>query len=512
MDQLESNVIGPKSFTGGRNKEWSQDMSMEEGGGGVLPTQLIELENFDVGAMGALIGRKGTNTINGTAINSGARIHSIYFYYKSTTSTLYCMVQAGTSVYTLDLSTGAATAIKHSLSATPMKWLTWNDNAYAFNGTGIYKFDGTTWSQIQDTDADCPDSVDGVVFQDVLFASRDGANKSRVPYSDDFDAEAWTATSFRRVRENDGQEIMGMDVVGDRIFCRRNNSCLYLHGGSIYDFAEEFLSEEVGQVGRMTGAVKEGSVMFQSNRGIEFFSPGNPKPFSNVSRDTCMAEIVGYTRDARDTAFGIYHPKTDRYLISYPDIDTPLIYAFFMNVPLLAQDGNLWFPHTVYSGLDVSSMAVDDTPGSAGKLYFGTTDGYVMEANYGYSDDGSAIPGLIKWGYTDCGIPNATKNFSRAFMPARCTGALQVTLDVDFGKKSSVKTTPSYTPEDVLIWDSGNWDEKVWASENVGTEKTRHLKMNGVRVAVQIQKSMTDLTEIHPFALEFFPKEKMRWP
>lgn len=510
VDQIESMIIGPKSFSGGRNVEWSKDMSVQEGGGGVLPDQLIQLDNFDVSAMGALTGRKGT-IARSNQINEGARIHSVYFYYKTTTSTLYVLVHSGTKAYKVNFTTGIPTLLTSGLSTIPLRWLTWNDNAYAFNGTGIYKFDGTNWTQIQDSDADCPDSTDGCVLEDVLFTAQDSAYKSRVPYSDEFDAEAWTSTNFRRVRENDGQEIIGMDVIGNRIFCRRSNSSLYLHGSSIYDFAEEFLTEEIGQIGRMTGAVKKGTIFFQSNRGIEFFAPGTPELFNNIARDTCMSEISTYTRTVREAACGVYHPKTDRYYLSYPDASTPIIYVFYTNIPRVTQDNNIWFPHAVYKGITVTAMAVDDTPGSEGKLYFGTSDGYLLEANYGYNDSGTEFNGTAQWGYTHCDMPTTMKNFSRVFMPARANGSLQVVVDVDFGRRTKAKFTPSYTPENALLWGAGNWGEKVWTPENIGTKTTRYLKCNGVRIAVQIQKKISDEIEIHPFTIEFFPKEKVKW-
>ena len=513
IDQLENMVIGPQSFKGGRNSEWSQDMSLEPGGGGVRPDQLIALKNFDVGSMGALISRKGVSKINAAAINSGAQIYSIYFYYKASTTTKYIMVQTGDAVGTFDLTTEIWTSKGTGLEAIPLKWLTWNDTCYAFNGTGIYKFDGTTWSQVQDSDADTPDSIDGCVFEDVLFTAWDTSSyKSRVPYSDEFDAETWAATDFRRIRENDGQEIIGIDVIMGRIFCRRTHSCLFLHGSSIYSFAEEFLTESIGQIGRMTGATKENSMLFQSNRGIEYFLPGSPNVFNNIARDTCMSELLTISRTNRNAACAIYHPKTDRYIISYPDETIPIMFVFFLNIPQISEDGNIWFPHTTYTGLTVTAMAVDDEIGGEGKLYFGSDDGFIYEADYQYTDESTAIEGLVKWGYSDLGIPNQVKNVARVFVPAEARGSLQVTLDMDFQKVSKTKNTGTYSPSDVGVWGTSTWGNAKWNRQLVTTRKARFTKANGIRAAIQIQKDFSNKCEIHPFDIEYFPKEKTRWP
>lgn len=512
IDQIENMIIGPKSFKGGRNVEWSQDMSLEEGGGGVRPDQLIALENFDLNSVGALIGRHGTNKLNTTAINSGGRIYSIYFYYKESTTTLYVMVQSGISVGTFNLTTGGWTSVG-TPGSTPLRWLTWNDMAYAFNGTGIYKFDGTDWTQVQDGDADAPDSVDGTVLDDVLFTAWDTTSyKSRVPYSDEFDAEAWTATNFRRVRERDGQEIIGIDTLGNKILCRRTHSVLWLHGSSIYSFAEELITDEIGQVGRMTGSIKEGAMFFQSNRGVEYFDPASPRQFNNIVRDTCMGEILQISRTNRDAAVGIYHPKTDRYLLSFPDESTPITYVFYTNIPMITQDGNVWFPHSTYTGVTITAMAMNDEIGGEGKLYFGTDDGYILEADYQYTDTGDPIAGKWKWGYTDCGIENQVKNFARVFIPAQCRGSLQVMLDLDFKKTTKTRQTKSYSPADVLVWDSGVWGTHVWNREVLGTRKSRFTKCNGIRAAVEVNKTYSNKVEIHPITIEYFPKEKTRWP
>lgn len=514
LDNIDFMTIGPSTFIGGRNAEWSKDMSLKEAGGGVTPDQCIELDNFDIFSAGPAIGRKGTHKLNSTALVNSGRVRSMYFYYKASTSTKYFLVQCGNEIGKVSLVDGAWTKLATLTTTEPLKWITWNDNAYAFNGTGIHKFDGTTWSNVQTVDADAPDSTDGCILQDVLFTARDTSTyPSRVPFSDAFDAETWSATDYRRVREGDGQQIIGIDVLYNRIIARRTRSIVWLHGSSIYDFAEEWLSEEVGQVGRMTGTpIAESALMFQSNRGIEYFDPNKPIALNNIVRDTCMTEILGISRTNREAACAIYHPKTNRYLISYPDEATPLIYVFYLSIPRQSPDGAVWFPHAVYKDLTVTAFAVDSTVGSEGKLYFGTKTGYVLEADYGYTDDGAEIAGKIKWGYTDCGIPNQVKGVSRVYVPARARGSLQITTDIDFGKVNKTKFTSSYSDPDSGIWDTSHFDAATWAGELIATRHARFLKCKGVRVAIQIQKNFVSKTEIHPFVIEFFPVEKLRWP
>jgi len=524
-DQLIGITEGPPSFLGGRNVEWSENMARlqqrergqaQQGGSGIRPDQCVELKNLDISLEGIAQLRPGVDALNSTALESGADIESIHFYTQGSTGTKYCMVQVNGKVGKLTLTTGAWTEVGAAGDRpgnTPLKWVTWKDKAWAFNGTGMFSYIGSTntWAQVQDGDADAPDSTDGCVLDEILFTARDTTTyESRVPYSDNDDPTAWTATNFRRIREQDGQQIMGMDVIHQAILCRRSRSTVLLHGSSIYNFAEEWLSEEIGQIGRLTGARTREAVIWLGNKGVIYYDPRTLLIFNDITRDTCRTEVLTLGRSDRDAGVAAYHPKTAKYLLSFPDAATPIIYVFFLNMPQISPDGNTWFPHTTYTGLTITAMAVDDEEGSAGKLYFGSSTGYIYEVT-GYDDADTNIAAELAWGYTDCGLPIATKNFSRVYVPAKATGALQVALDLDFQTRSKAKTTPTYTPAMALIWGTGKWDEKNWTGDYVGTKKVRFTKMNGTRAKVTISKDTTDDLQIHPFILEYTPKEPIRW-
>lgn len=516
VDNLRPQFVGPNTFVGGRNVDWAEDMASGKKEGGVLPSQCIILENFDVDAQGILTGRKGTTKINSTAINSGAQIHSIYRYRQASTTTNYFLLQCGAKVYTINLTTGTATEIATGLAQVPLKWKTWNDKAYGANGTGIYKYcptDGTPWQQVQSIDADCPDASDITVFEDVMFAAQDGSTyPSRVHYSDEFDGEAWVSTDFRRIRERDGQEIMSLQSLGSRILCLKDKSAWLLYGSSIYSFAEELISDEIGQIGRVAFAGHEDKAFFQSNRGIEYFDPATPKQFNNIARGTCQREIMGYTRTVRNNAVMCYWPLYNRLLVSYPGASTPTVYVFFMNHPQIDEDGNVWFPHSIYTGITVTAMCVTSASGDSHELYWGTDDGFLYKYDQNYQDDGSDITASMKWGFTDCGLPMIVKNFSRCYVPARVTGTINVTLDVDFSLDTQQKTTATYLPAGTAVFGTGVFGTAVFGGAYVNNRGVRFTTMNGIKAAVLIQISYGDKVELHPFRLEYYPKERLRFP
>lgn len=517
VDAMRPQFVGPNTFIGGRNVDWAEDMASGKKEGGVLPSQCIILENFDIDSQGILTGRKGTTKMNSTAVNSGAQIHSIYRYRQASTTTNYFIVQCGTKVYTMVLATGAVTEIATGLAQVPLKWVTWNDKAYGANGTGIYKYcptDGTPWQQVQSIDAQTPDANDITVFQDVMFAAQNGTSfPSRVFWSDEFDGEAWDdTTNFRRVRERDGQEIMSLEALGGRVLCLKDKSAWFLYGSSIYSFAEELISDEIGQIGRMASAGHEGKKFFQSNRGIEYFDPSTPKQFNNIARGTCQKEIMAYSRSVRNNAVMCYWPLYNRLLVSYPGATIPTVYVFFLNHPQMEEDGNIWFPHTIYTGITVTAMCVTSASGDAQELYWATDGGFVYKYDQNYQDAGVNITGSMKWGFTDCMSPTLVKNFSRCYVPARITGTMNITLDVDFSATTQQKTTTTYLPTGTGVFGTGVFGTAVFGGAYVLNRSVRYTRMNGIKAAILIQVSYGDRVEIHPFCLEYYPKERVRFP
>jgi len=448
----------------------------------------------------------------GEFLDSTLTVHSMYRYYKTSTATAYHLAQIGTQIGTFVPSTGIFTALATGLAEVPLKWLTWNDMAYAFNGTGIYKFDGTTWTQVQSIDPDCPDAIDGVVLDDVLFAARDGATyPSRVLYSAEFNAEDWTATHYRRVSERDGHSIMSMIRIGSKIACLKDLSIWILNGSSKYDFSEEKLTSELGQVGRMASALCADKFFFQSGRGIEYFDPSSPQQFNCISRGTCSNEIVNnYTRAEREAAVMCYWPKKDRLFVSYPTLTVPTIYVFFLKHPKVTEDNNIWFPHSIYTGITATSFMIANAPADEETLYIGTDEGQILQYGTGYDDNSAAVTGTMQWGYTNDKDMVHVKDWSRLVLPGDIAGTFTAELDVDYGKKTSSKSTPAYTDTDAAEWDSAIWDTSEWAISTVRTKITRFLKMKGISAAIKLTGVSAGRQEIHPFLLEYYPLEIRR--
>lgn len=101
----------------------------------------------------------------------------------------------------------------------------------------------------------------------------------------------------------------------------------------------------------------------------------------------------------------------------------------------------------------------------AGNLYFGTTDGRVMIADNGVSDDGSNIVGHVKPAFNYFKDRAHIKQFKAVRILMSTNGALPVQIDwnVDFENvaPSSVPTAPAILG---AVWDTSLWDAGTWAS------------------------------------------------
>lgn len=103
-------------------------------------------------------------------------------------------------------------------------------------------------------------------------------------------------------------------------------------------------------------------------------------------------------------------------------------------------------------------------------LYFGTGDGRVMQADYGYSDgstaelktDGSVISGTIKTSFQDYQLPGRFKRFlnCQPFISSNGEVSLGIAIQVDYKDRAiegTISTNQSGSP-----WDTSPWDTTPW--------------------------------------------------
>ncbi|MEH2707096.1 hypothetical protein DXU06_20445 [Bradyrhizobium elkanii] len=112
-----------------------------------------------------------------------------------------------------------------------------------------------------------------------------------------------------------------------------------------------------------------------------------------------------------------------------------------------------------YVGWDANCFAVYNN-----QLFYGTSDGRVMQAEVGGQDDGKNYTMTIFPSYTDLKSPANVKHVKmlRPRLQASYGVTPQVTVKVDFDTTSPLAPTASVPASSGALWDVALWDVAVW--------------------------------------------------
>lgn len=156
----------------------------------------------------------------------------------------------------------------------------------------------------------------------------------------------------------------------------------------------------------------------------------------------------------------------------------PLESMGIINLPKLTSDDKTQYIANVrtgawarYLGWDANCFAVFNN-----KLYYGTSDGRVMQAEVGGKDDGQNYTVTIFPSFTDLGAGPYRKHIKmvRPMLQANSVVTPKITIRVDYDitvpNPPSISTSPGSGP----IWDSTFiWDVSLWPSE-LSTQNNWH--------------------------------------
>lgn len=141
---------------------------------------------------------------------------------------------------------------------------------------------------------------------------------------------------------------------------------------------------------------------------------------------------------------------------------------------------------SVYTGWDTRCLALHD-----GAVYFGTTDGTIMEAEVGGNDNGMPYYCKVAFAWDHCGSEGVWKEFVSARAVFRATRPFNARVSVSTEYTQSFPTAPDAADSvSSSLWDEGLWDEALWDSETsnlIVSMGWDSLQASGTVVAPQIQ-------------------------
>lgn len=153
-----------------------------------------------------------------------------------------------------------------------------------------------------------------------------------------------------------------------------------------------------------------------------------------------------------------YHPNTNKLILNVPEAANLAHYQYVMNTQTGA-----WCKFTGWNALCWATYG--------DLLVFGGL-GIVGKADYGNSDQGTAITSDAKQAFNYFNSPGNTKKFNMWRPLLQANGAPGATLgfDVNF-KDGSQLSTPAFAPTTTAIWDVSPWDTTPWGDlQNVFTD------------------------------------------
>ena len=129
------------------------------------------------------------------------------------------------------------------------------------------------------------------------------------------------------------------------------------------------------------------------------------------------------------------------------------------------------------------------------KIYFGSTNGKIYQADSGQNDNGASISVDCKQAFNYLGDETRLKLLQvvRPILTSEGSISLDLGADVDF------EDTPTSQEIDISLnagaeWDTGTWDVDDWASEEITSQDWYSVSGLGRAISVKVGGSFKNTT------------------
>ena len=218
-------------------------------------------------------------------------------------------------------------------------------------------------------------------FQNFLFFANVTFNgsieRSRIVWSNLKDDLTWLATSFIDVSRNDGQQIVRLQALGDRlvIFKERSIYNLFFTGDADIPFYVQESDSNVGCVGQHSVQEIENGLIFLSHDGFYYYDSNNSYKLSLQIQTT----LLGYNLTRFNQARSMIQKNKNRYFCSLPsqgqtNNDVVVVWDWQLNA------------FSLYGGIAANSMATIYVGAIDERIYFGDYSGFVYRMDTGVDD------------------------------------------------------------------------------------------------------------------------------
>ena len=201
--------------------------------------------------------------------------------------------------------------------------------------------------------------------------------KSRIVWCNIKDDLTWLATSFIDISRNDGQQIVKIMVLGDRlvIFKERSIYNLFFTGDADIPFTVQESGSNVGTIAQHSVKEIENGLVFMSYDGLYYFDANNSYKISLQLQNTFASLNTTRLTQARS----MLQKNKNRYFLSVPsngqtNNDTVIVWDWQLNA------------FSMYGGLAAASMTTVYNSAIDERIYFGDYAGFVYRMDTGVDD------------------------------------------------------------------------------------------------------------------------------
>jgi hypothetical protein len=465
--------VSHKQFGGGLNST-SGPLNLQD-------NEASDLQNVDFNKFGSVLKRNGYTALNTSAITSTPDIDGLHWYEAdlSGTKTRELINQAGDKVYKMDDLDGTWDDITGSLTITAgshASYENWLNSVWITNGTDPpYKWDGTGNAEQMTVPTGLTDAKYVAQFNNYLFLANvvvsGTVHESRFYWSTIKDGDTWTATDFIDVSKDDGQEITGMIVLGDRlvIFKERSIYNVFFTGDNDIPFVLPNggkSNSSVGCIAPFSIQEIENGLVFLSHDGFYFYDGNNSLKLS----DRITTTLLGYNTTLFNNARSLVQPEND----------VVVVWDWF---------NNAW---SLYIGMAPSAMTTVYVGGKEERPYWGDYAGFVYRGDTGDDDYPLNVQTAISayyqtnWkSYDDIVDQKAVPQIVIYFQNANTV--LELSYSYDFEDEDSFSQTFSLgTSTDT--YGSGVYDTAVYAGSG-GDNSRRDLDGRGRVVRFKVSNA-----------------------
>ena len=351
---------------------------------GLEANEFSSLQNIDFDKFGSFSKRNGYTALNTSAFNLSARWTGLA-WFELASGTRYIVGVCGDKLAKMDSLDGTWDDITGALTITNgnlNEFATFRDNLLSTNNTDVpFLWTGTGNGSAMTVPTGLTTARCIEVFQSYTFLANVTVSsttyKSRIYWSALDSITSWDVADFNDVSRDDGQTIIKIKALGDRlvIFKERSIYLAFYTGDPDIPFTFQKSKSPVGCIAQFSVQEVDNGLVFLSTDGLYYFDGNNSFKIS----DRISVTLQSYNTTSFGSACSMDQHDKNRYWLALPGPSSST------NNRVITWDS---FNNalSIYTGMAPSAMTTIYSSGLVEYPYFGDYAGFVYRGDTGRDD------------------------------------------------------------------------------------------------------------------------------